>query len=129
MKFPGTKMFFVLMAVSLAGFFAGGFEPAQARRASARHAAPAASAEDCKKDADCVAVVDDCCPCSQGGALRALPRKQKDAYEKERKKRCAGTMCTQAVSQDPTCGQRPFCGAGICELEDPPAGAAAGGAK
>lgn len=118
----------MLLAVSAAGFFAGGFEPAHARKAGPRHAAPATS-EDCKKDAECIAVPDDCCPCSQGGALRALPRKQKDTYEKDRKKRCAGTMCAEVVSQDPSCAQRPFCGAGICELGDLPAGSAGGGAK
>jgi hypothetical protein len=84
-----------------------------------RHAkAPAASADDCKKDADCVAVVDDCCPCSQGGKQRAIPKKQKDSYEKDRKKRCADTQCMEMMSQDPSCSQHAFCGAGICELGD-----------
>jgi hypothetical protein len=90
-----------------------------------RHAkAPAASADDCKKDADCVAVVDDCCSCSQGGKQRAIPKKDKAAYEKDRKKRCDGTACTDVMSQDATCAQRAFCAAGICELRDPPAAAA-----
>jgi hypothetical protein len=71
---------------------------------------------DCKTDADCVLVPDDCCPCSQGGKQHAIPKKQKETYEKERKKRCTDTACTEMMSDDPSCSQHPFCGAGICEL-------------
>ncbi len=85
--------------------------------------APASTA-DCKTDKDCVLVPDDCCPCSEGGKQRAIPKKEKDSYEKERKKRCADTACTESVSTDPSCSQTPFCGAGICELGgDAPAAA------
>jgi hypothetical protein len=101
-----------------AGLFLG------ARVAAAKHGkakAPAAAADDCKKDADCVAVVDDCCPCSEGGKQRAIPKKDQASYEKERKKRCEGTACTEVMSQDATCAQKPFCAAGICELGDAPA--------
>ncbi len=75
-----------------------------------------ASTVDCKTDKDCVLVPDDCCPCSEGGKQRAIPKKEKDSYEKDRKKRCADTACTESVSTDPSCSQTPFCGAGICEL-------------
>ncbi len=87
-----------------------------------RKAAPAVSgAADCKVDRDCILVQDDCCPCSQGGKQRAIPKKNKAAYEKDRKKRCtADTVCTEMMSQDPSCSQVPFCGAGICELGAPP---------
>ena len=57
-------------------------------------------------------MADDCCPCSQGGKARAIPKKQKDTYEKDRKKRCADTACTEMMSTDPSCSQEPFCGAG-----------------
>ncbi len=77
-----------------------------------------AGTEDCKTDADCVLVADDCCSCQQGGKARAIPKKQKDAYEKDRKKRCADTACTEMMSTDPSCTAKPFCGAGICELGD-----------
>ena len=82
--------------------------------------APASSA-DCKTDKDCVLVPDDCCPCSQGGKQRAIPKKDQASYEKDRKKRCEGTACIEVMSQDATCAQRPFCAAGICELGDAPA--------
>jgi hypothetical protein len=85
--------------------------------AQAKHAKKApASTVDCKTDKDCVLVADDCCPCSEGGKQRAIPKKEKDSYEKDRKKRCADTACTESVSTDPSCSQTPFCGAGICEL-------------
>ena len=89
---------------------------AKARRSHRRSAPAATAAADCKVDRDCALVVDDCCPCSQGGKQRSVPKKGKDAYEKARKKRCAGTMCTEMMSEDPSCSQVPFCGAGICEL-------------
>jgi hypothetical protein len=101
----------VLVTVGAASF---GLSVAQAKKGKGK-AAPA-SIEDCKVDKDCVLVADDCCACSQGGKQRAIPKKQKDAYEKERKKRCADTACTEVVSDDPSCSQQPFCGAGICEL-------------
>jgi hypothetical protein len=90
---------------------------AQAKHAHKPKAAPAAAA-DCKTDADCVLVPDDCCSCNQGGKQRAIPKKQKDGYEKDRKKRCADTQCMEMMSQDPSCSQHAFCAAGICELSD-----------
>jgi hypothetical protein len=94
--------------------------------AEAKHARKApASTDDCKTDKDCVLVADDCCSCAQGGKQHAIPKKGKDAYEKDRKKRCADSACTDMVSTDPSCSQRPFCGAGICELGDAPADAPA----
>jgi hypothetical protein len=91
---------------------------AEAKRAHKPKAAPA-SAADCKADKDCVLVPDDCCSCNQGGKQRAIPKKDKTSYEKDRKKRCAGTACTEMVSTDLSCTQTPFCGAGICELGAP----------
>ena len=89
---------------------------AEAKRAH-KPKTPADTA-DCKTDADCVLVPDDCCSCNQGGKQRAIPKKQKDGYEKDRKKRCADTQCMEMMSQDPSCSQHAFCGAGICELGD-----------
>ena len=93
--------------------------PGQTR---ARQGTPAETV-DCKKGrrATCVAVVDDCCPCSEGGKQRAIPKKGQSSYEKDRHKRCEGTACTEVMSQDATCSQQAFCAAGICELRDAPA--------
>lgn len=118
----------LVLAGLVASFLAaslGGAPSAEAKRARAgKGKASAASTADCKTDADCVVVTDDCCPCSEGGKQRAIPKKERAAYEKDRHKRCAGTMCTEAISQDPTCSQRAMCGAGICELGEPAADAA-----
>jgi hypothetical protein len=80
-------------------------------------AAPAGAA-DCKTDADCVVVSDDCCACPQGGKQHAIPKKEKSAYEKDLRKRCSDAACTEVMSQDPTCTQHAMCAAGICELGD-----------
>ena len=104
-----------LVVASLLVAFLGFGLGAEARRARKAKPAPAAST-DCKTDKDCVLVPDDCCTCEQGGKQRAIPKKQKDGYEKDRKKRCAKTECIEMMSQDPSCTQKPFCGAGICEL-------------
>ena len=114
-----------LIAVAVIGVACLGFSvgAAAATKGKAKGKAAPAETRDCKTDKDCVAVADDCCPCSQGGKARAIPKKQKDTYEKDRKKRCADTACTEMMSTDPTCTQEPVCNAGICELGDP-AGAA-----
>ena len=110
--------FLVVFAV-IAGVSVGVSMPSEAKKGAGGKRAPADN-RDCKTDKDCVAVADDCCPCSQGGKARAIPKKQLADYEKDRKKRCADTACTEMMSTDPTCAQEPFCGAGICELGDPP---------
>jgi hypothetical protein len=96
---------------------------AEAKKGAGKAKAPAQT-DDCKTDKDCVLVIDDCCPCAEGGKQRAIPKKQQATYEKERKKRCTGTACTEMVSTDPSCAQHAFCGAGICELGDAPPDAA-----
>jgi hypothetical protein len=109
--------FFVVAAI-LAGGTAGLSLFAEAKRGGGAKRAPADS-RDCKTDHDCVIVADDCCPCSQGGKARAIPKKQKDTYEKDRKKCCAETACIDMMSTDPTCSQESLCLAGICELGEP----------
>ncbi len=111
------KLWIVLAALGSASFGVSFAAHAKNGGKKSKKAAPASSA-DCKVDKDCVLVADDCCPCSEGGKQRAIPKKEKDAYEKDRKKRCADTACTEQVSTDPSCSQKAFCGAGICELGD-----------
>ncbi|HEX3906116.1 MAG TPA: hypothetical protein VH853_25060 [Polyangia bacterium] len=120
MSRPNSSRFRILLALAVLGAASFGLPfLAQAKKGKK---APA-STVDCKTDKDCVLVPDDCCPCSEGGKQRAVPKKEKDSYEKDRKKRCADTACTESVSTDPSCSQKPFCGAGICELggDDAPA--------
>src|SRR5690349_681051 len=110
--------FLVIVAI-LAGATLGVSMLAEAKKGGGARRAPTDN-RDCKTDSDCVIVADDCCPCREGGKARAIPKKQKETYEKERKKRCAETACTQMMSDDVSCTQVPFCGAGICELGEPP---------
>jgi len=117
--------FLVIVAI-LGGATVGVSKLAEAKKRGGGNRAPADN-RDCKTDHDCVIVADDCCPCSQGGKARSIPKKQKDTYEKERKKRCAETACTEMMSDDPSCTQVPFCGAGICELGEPANSAAKSG--
>jgi hypothetical protein len=95
------------MVIVIGGFYA------QAKPAKGAVTAPAVQ---CKKDQDCVAVPDDCCSCTTGGRMRALPRKEKASYDKGRKKECQGIMCTEVMSQDPSCSQTPVCDAGVCKM-------------
>ena len=113
--------FLVLVAI-LGGATLGVSMLAEAKKGGGAKRAPADN-RDCKTDHDCVIVADDCCPCSEGGKARAIPKKQKETYEKDRKKRCAETACTQMMSDDLSCTQVPLCGAGICELGEPPGAA------
>jgi hypothetical protein len=55
------------------------------------------------------------------GLTHAVAKSVRDAYEKDRQIRCAGTMCTQMMSQDPSCAQQAVCRAGSCTLGDTPA--------
>jgi hypothetical protein len=117
-RFRFGLRFLVVVAI-LGGASIGVSMFAEAKKGGGGAKRAPADNRDCKIDKDCVVVADDCCPCSQGGKARAIPKKQKDAYEKDRKKRCADTACTEMMSTDPTCSQEPFCGAGICELGEP----------
>jgi hypothetical protein len=110
---------FLLVIAILGGATVGVSVLAEAKRGGGGAKRAPADNRDCKTDKDCVIVADDCCPCSQGGKARAIPKKQKEAYEKDRKKRCAETECTEMMSTDPSCTQEPFCGVGICELGEP----------
>ena len=112
----------VLLTALALGSALLGASGAEAKKARAK--APAETV-DCKKDADCVAVLDDCCPCTQGGKLRAVPKKDQASHDKELHARCEGTACIDVMSQDASCSQKPFCAAGICELGDAPAAPAA----
>ncbi|MBC8134114.1 MAG: hypothetical protein H7X95_14125 [Deltaproteobacteria bacterium] len=109
---------FVVTSLSIMGvLLLGGALLAEAKRAGkAPDAGVATTVATCKKDAECVLVPDDCCTCAESGKQHAIPKVQQGAYENARRKRCAGTMCPQMMSQDPSCSQRAVCNAGTCEL-------------
>lgn len=107
--------FMVLTAIACLGVMAGVSWSADATGPAPEKNPPVTTGQ-CKKDADCALVPDDCCSCSAGGAQRAIPKKQKDEQEKQRTKRCAGTMCAQMISRHPSCSARAVCDAGICKL-------------
>ena len=109
------------MLLLLAFLGAGSFSASVVTAAKKGRGKAPAQTDDCKTDKDCVLVTDECCSCAEGGKQRAIPKKQKDTYENDRKKRCKDTACTEMVSTDPSCSQQHvFCGAGICELGDAP---------
>lgn len=72
--------------------------------------------KECKVDADCAVVPEDCCDCANGGRQQAIPKKQVAAHQTERGKRCGKVMCTMMFSTDPTCGMRAACVAGQCTM-------------
>jgi hypothetical protein len=81
------------------------------------HMAPAKHAKkECKADADCAVVPEDCCDCANGGRQQSIPKKQVAAHQTERGKRCGKVMCTMMFSTDPTCGMRAACVAGQCAM-------------
>lgn len=110
----------LVTVLSLGAVTIGAVVDAQAKKGASKGKAPAAGSTECKVDADCVAVTDECCPCSQGGKQRAILKKEQAGYEKDRKGRCKDQICTEEMSQDPSCTQRAVCLAGICELGDAP---------
>ena len=87
----------------------------------------APSAIACRNDSDCTLVPDDCCPCSAGGRQRAIPAKDKEAYQRAQKERCADTMCAAVMSTDPSCSAtKAVCKSGTCALGGPPPPSAGG---
>jgi len=106
-----------VLATTLAGGApkTGSTEPRPAAKAE-KKVEKKAAAEKCQRDADCALVADDCCPCTAGGKQKAMARKHVDAYEKTRAQRCAGTMCAEMMSQDPSCSEVAVCEGGSCKL-------------
>jgi kynurenine formamidase len=83
----------------------------------------AAAGAQCRSDADCVMLPADCCGCSAGGKLHAVPRTEQ-AGELLRYERCRKTvLCPQVMSTDPSCHAKARCVSGQCQ---PSAGGASG---
>ena len=85
--------------------------------ASTSGAAAKGAAAVCKADSDCVLVPDDCCGCTGGGKQKALPKKDRAGAERARQARCAGALCAEVMSQDPSCAATSaICKEGKCTL-------------
>jgi hypothetical protein len=117
----GRASLLVVMVALVATAVAFAGTPTSLSAAGSASAKSKATAAACRKDADCVLVADDCCPCTAGGKQRAIPAKDRAAYERARSEKCAETMCTAAMSTDPSCSAtKAVCKAGACTLGGPP---------
>ena len=63
----------------------------------------------CKVSEDC-ALVQACCGCNAGGKQIAIRADSVAAFEASRDERCAGQMCPQMISNDPSCDAEAVCG-------------------
>jgi hypothetical protein len=85
--------------------------------ASASGAAAKGAAAVCQANSDCVLVPADCCGCTGGGKQKAVSKKDRAGSEKARRARCAGTLCAEVMSQDPSCAATSaICKEGKCTL-------------
>jgi len=73
-------------------------------------------AAECKVAADCVVMPVDCCDCANGGKQHSVPKKQAAALKAAHAEKCKAALCTMMLSTDPSCGQRPDCVDGACEM-------------
>jgi hypothetical protein len=74
------------------------------------------AAPDCETDSDCVLMPEGCCGCNEGGKQKAVPAKGSEKLETKRKSGCKQTMCSQMISQDPSCSSRAVCKENRCVL-------------
>lgn len=79
---------------------------------------PASEAElyICVNDADCVAVPDGCCSCTNGGSNTAVNRTFQSYWETTTTASCAAVSCIAAISNDPSCSATPVCVDNVCRL-------------
>lgn len=70
----------------------------------------------CVNDADCVAVPDGCCSCSNGGSNTAVNTTFQNYWETTTTTSCAVVSCIAAISNDPSCSATPVCIDNVCHL-------------
>ena len=70
------------MAIVVVGWYAEATPAKAGAKTDGKTGGADPAAVQCKKDQDCVAVPDDCCSCTSGGRLRALPRREKKLLRK-----------------------------------------------
>ncbi len=63
----------------------------------------------CSSGDDC-ALVQACCGCNAGGKQIAIRADAVASFDASREQRCAGQMCAQMISTDPSCDAESTCG-------------------
>lgn len=71
----------------------------------------------CQKNSDCTLVKENCCSCNAGGKQIAISVRHADKYKKALLDRCADIMCTQVISDDPSCKKKAICSNKKCVLK------------
>jgi hypothetical protein len=66
-------------------------------------------ADSCTTADDCD-LVDACCGCSAGGKRIAIRKDAVAGFTASHDQRCAGVMCAQMMSTDPSCDAEAICG-------------------
>ncbi|HMG56111.1 MAG TPA: hypothetical protein VK601_21580 [Kofleriaceae bacterium] len=102
---PGSSVALVAAAV-LAALAAGCGSAASAPEQPAPITRPDDS---CSTGDDCD-LVDACCGCSAGGKRMAIRRDAVAGFVATHDQRCAGVMCAQMISTDPSCDAEAVCG-------------------
>jgi len=67
------------------------------------------AADHCTTADDCD-LVDACCGCNAGGKRIAIRKDAVAGFASARETRCAGQMCAQMISSDPSCDAEAICG-------------------
>jgi len=72
-------------------------------------ASPGEPGDSCTTAEDC-ALVDACCGCNAGGKKIAIRKDAVASFDSTREKRCGEIVCSQMISQDPSCDAEAICG-------------------
>lgn len=99
-------------------FFAGQ-KPAEHTLASIQETPKSESQIDtCQIDQDCIAMIDECCACDQGGKKRAINRKYYSYWLDKQADGCYFTHCPSYESTDLTCTKlEPKCVNNRCQMK------------
>lgn len=73
----------------------------------------------CTENADCINVSANCCGCSSMGGATAINKRFKIEWDSKMSRmstECRNTVCSDALSNDPSCFAEPKCVFGTCRL-------------
>jgi hypothetical protein len=104
------KLTVLVLAVVHASGACGSSKPSGSAKGPPKPFEPnAALPTECKGSEDC-ALIQACCGCSAGGKQIAIRADAVASFEASRETRCAGQMCAQMISTDPSCDAEAVCG-------------------